>query len=231
MTEDQGEKITIIKRLSRSLLRRKDKPTPQEENEEKDVLLCPRAETEPDKPTFFDAETDPAVQEVARKIVAGFDGRYELDAAHYKELTEEYGESEAQRSFYETVRIPGTIAIIQTEMDLGGYGLFGGLSEDASRFNFYEWGAGYGHGEGDEINPGWMTSLTIQEARDIVSGKLKKVKFVPWPIPPKGTSSEEYNKTINELVEKEFGKVPPIVDPNLADTFPPPPFNFPKIEK
>lgn len=55
-------------------------------------------------------------------------------------------------------------------MCLGGVGLFGGLSEDEKEFIFYEW---------TSPSPMLRVHMTHQEARDIVSGKKKFVRFQP----------------------------------------------------
>lgn len=130
---------------------------------------CPRALYEGDEAEVtFDITNDPAVQEIARRVVAGIDRKYSLDP-DYGIMVEGYGEKRAQKLIEDMVSIPGACDLIQTEMSLGGIGLFGGLSEDSSHFVFHEWLDG---------NDGQlMTKITPQEAREIVSGKKKSLKF------------------------------------------------------
>jgi hypothetical protein len=113
---------------------------------------------------------DPAVIAVAKMVVAGLDRRHALHP-HYKALVRQHGKERAHKLIEDAVAAPGACDVIQTDMCYGGIGLFGGLSNNSSRFTFCEW---------SEAEVGQLSvSMTRQEARDIVSGKKKKVVFKP----------------------------------------------------
>lgn len=130
---------------------------------------CPRAEYIGKDDLVVDAATDPALQYVARCIVAGIDGQFELHPA-YESMVEQYGKSKAEHIIGQAVQIPAGIDVIQTEMDYGGVGLFGGLSKDGSRFDFFEW---LDSGFAGQMH----ASITGQDARDIVAGNPLSVVF------------------------------------------------------
>lgn len=136
--------------------------------------VCPRAQHEGKTPATFEISKDPAVQEVAKMIVAGVDKKYYLHP-RYTYYIQHRGEEEAQRLIEFPVHAPGAMDLIQTDMVLGGIGLFGGLSKDGLRFVFYEWSGG-----GPEYGQ-LMVSITIDEARDIVEGRKKEITFYPVP--------------------------------------------------
>jgi|SRR3989338_3165213 len=130
---------------------------------------CPRARYNGKTTARFMVAKDPAVRAVAHMVVAGIDRKYSLHP-RYKSYLKEYGKENAQELIRAAVEIPGACDIIQTDMCLGGIGLFGGLSEDEKEFIFYEW---------TSPSPMLRIHITHQEARDVVSGKQKFVKFVP----------------------------------------------------
>ncbi len=144
------------------------------------IPIAPRAKRRhrPLRPVKFRVAKDPAVIAIARIVVAGLDKKHSIHP-NYRDLVEGYGREEAHKIIEETVDAPGACDNIQTDMSHGGIGLFGGLTEDRSRFVFYEW-----------TNPSdregqLSVSMTGQEARDIVSGKKKIVRFKPEPRPRK----------------------------------------------
>lgn len=123
------------------------------------------------KPRTIRVEDDPALMAIARMVVAGIDKRYRLHPC-YRKSVKSSGCKEARELIEGAVAIPGACDVIQTDMGYGGIGLYGGLAENSARFKFYEWVSG------DEI--GRLTvSFTRQEARDIVSGKKKTIRFRP----------------------------------------------------
>lgn len=132
-----------------------------------DTKLCPRARTVTKKPRRFAIRFDPAVQNIAKRVVAGIDQKYDLHPA-YSAYVKSCGKEEAERLIKTATEIEGACDVIQTEMDEGGVGLFGGLSEDGKEFIFYEWST-----------VALRVHMTHQEARDIVSGKKKYVTFFP----------------------------------------------------
>ena len=69
----------------------------------------------------------------------------------------------AVKAIARMIKIRGACDVMQTDMNYGGLGLFGSLSEDGSKFIFYEWVS--------QDKGQLFTSMTLQEARDIVSGK------------------------------------------------------------
>lgn len=130
---------------------------------------CPRAKcAEGTRKLVVKAATDPAVMLLARRIVAGVDRRYELDPS-YKSSVRSEGKEATQEYIRGVVDAQGACDVLQTDPELGGIGLFGGLHFNRRKFVFYEW-----------IDPkqGQMrVSITRQEARDIVSGKKRTVIF------------------------------------------------------
>ena len=133
-------------------------------------MSCPRARCgNVTREMEFLVSRDPAVMAVVQMIVAGIDRRYELHP-RYQEYVEQDGVARAQELIRNAVEMRGACDIIQTTITLGGLGLFGGLSDDGTEFIFYEWTA---------PSPRFMVIMTHQEARDIVSGKQKRVNFVP----------------------------------------------------
>lgn len=132
---------------------------------------CPRAKWWPRKASkkAFLVQDDPAAMEVAKMVVAGVDKKHSLHPM-YSEWCEEYGEINAKSLIEEIVdwNHRGACDCVQTKMDLGGSGLFGGRSEDGKRFIFYEW-----------ISPPdqLFLSLTVKRAREMVSGQRGAVVF------------------------------------------------------
>ncbi|MCC6563554.1 hypothetical protein IT087_01545 [Candidatus Uhrbacteria bacterium] len=111
---------------------------------------------------------DPAILEVARKVAAGVDRKYE-EYPDYEVMVEIYGAEAAQRIVrYGADTIGQCDDLIQNQDQATCVDLYGGLSEDLETFIFYEW-----------VNrpPQLYFSLTPQEARDIVAGKKKYVQF------------------------------------------------------
>ncbi len=131
--------------------------------------LCSRARHNGKTAARFLAKKDPAVWAIAHMVVAGIDRKYSLHP-HYKACVKAFGKEEAQALIRCKVEIPGACDVIQTDMRLGGLGLYGRLSEDEKEFIFYEW---------TSPSPRLRVHMTHQEARDIVSGKQKFIKFVP----------------------------------------------------
>lgn len=130
------------------------------------ALICPENDEE-EIPIMV--ASDPALQEVARMVVAGVDRTHELHP-RWEEFVEAYGgEERARRHIEDVTQIPGATDVIQTEMDCGGIGLFGGLSQDGDAFVFHEW---VGPDDGQ-----MMTRITIQDAREIVGGRKQTVVF------------------------------------------------------
>ncbi|MBI4142411.1 hypothetical protein HY480_00885 [Candidatus Uhrbacteria bacterium] len=131
---------------------------------------CPRARhKDTTKPARFLVAEDPAVQEIARMVVAGIDRRYDLHP-RYEARVQSQGKEAAEADIRDCVEIAGACDLIQTEMDVGGIGLFGGLSDDGTEFIFYEW---------TSPSPVFRLHMTHQDARDIVSGAKRFVKFLP----------------------------------------------------
>ena len=122
------------------------------------------------KPITFLVTKDPAVMAIAKMVVSGVDKKHDLHP-HYDALVKAYGKEKAHELIEGAVAIPGACAVIQTDICYGGIGLFGGLTKNSSRFTFYEWSGA----EAGQLS----VSMTRQEARDIVSGKKKKVVFKP----------------------------------------------------
>lgn len=118
----------------------------------------------------FNVSEDPAVQEIAKRVVAGVDRRFDLHP-DYKQYVKDYGVEKAQQLIVGQVSSPGAVDLIQTDMDVGGLGLFGGLSEDGSKFVFHEWLSG--------TDGQMFTTMTGDEARAIVNGEQKVIKFYP----------------------------------------------------
>ena len=130
--------------------------------------LCPRADLDwVDGPVCFYVDQDPAIQAVAGMVVAGVDKRYKLHPL-YNEYSSSLGRRNARKLIESQVSIPGATDLIQTDMELGGMGLFGGLELDGKKFTFYEWG-----GEEGQL----YTHITIEEARAIVEGRQKGIAF------------------------------------------------------
>lgn len=126
------------------------------------------------KPVTVQVAKDPAVIAVARKVVAGVDKKYHLDSS-YRSMVKQCGMEKARELIEGAVSRPGACDVIQTDMGYGGIGLFGGLSKNQKHFKFYEW-------LGDEYGQ-LSVSMTAQDARDIVSGRKKKITFRPEPCP------------------------------------------------
>lgn len=136
--------------------------------------ICPRARNEfKGNSVYFKVSDDPAVLEIARIVVAGVYGPLTLHP-RYEAWVGTWGKKRAEELIRNAVLIPGASDVIQTDMTLGGIGLFGGLSEEGfrrgkSRFIFYEWLSP----EDGQL----VTTITARQARDIVEGKRKRIKF------------------------------------------------------
>lgn len=136
--------------------------------------ICPRAQYDFDGPSaYFKVSGDPAVLEIARRVVAGVYGPLTLHP-RYEAYIEAWGEKRAAEMIRNVVTMPDACDVIQTDMELGGMGLFGSLTKEGyrkgrSRFDFYEW---LGVEEGQ-----LFTSMTARQARDIVEGKRTRIKF------------------------------------------------------
>ena len=130
---------------------------------------CPRAQYTGHGPLTVVARTDPALWDIVHRIVAGVDRRYDLHPK-YEAIVRDYGEPEAQELIRDAVETRGACDIIQTKMSLGGegMGLFGGLAENGQEFIFYEW---------TSTSPRLRIHITHQEARDIINGTKKEVRF------------------------------------------------------
>ena len=140
---------------------------------------CPRLRYTGKSAHRFLIATDPAVQELAHMVVAGIDRKYELHPC-YEAWVKIWGKEKAEGLIRHAVEIPGACDVIQTHeifenrMGIEGFPLFGGLSKDEKEFIFYEWGW-----SGRGPRPRMLVSMTHQEAREIVSGKKKTIKFQP----------------------------------------------------
>ncbi|MBI2596060.1 hypothetical protein HYW46_04995 [Candidatus Daviesbacteria bacterium] len=140
---------------------------------------CPRAKLTTNKiekiqgSISFRVSKDPAVLEVAKMVTAGIYGPPSLHP-RYEAWLARYGQRKTEELIHDAVTIAGACDIIQTDMELGGVGLFGGLSEkglagDKSEFVFYEW-----------LSPedGQLTTIvTSGEARDIVNRRKRVIEF------------------------------------------------------
>lgn len=133
-------------------------------------ILCPRARASGtiEKPMEFIVADDPALMMIARMVVAGVDQRFEIHP-FYERRVKEYGRVQTEELIRSVVAIEGACDVIQTDMCIGGVGLFGGLSEDGTEFVFYDWCT---------PTPWFRVHLTAQDARDIVSGKKTSVEFL-----------------------------------------------------
>ena len=130
---------------------------------------CPRAKcAEGTRRLVVRVATDPAVLLLARKVVAGIDRKYELYPG-YKSSVKIEGEEATKEHIRGCVDSAGACDVLQTDMTLGGVGLFGGLHFNRRKFVFYEW---LGPKDGQ-----MRVSMTRQEARNIVSGKKRTVIF------------------------------------------------------
>ena len=136
------------------------------------IPICPRAKlVRPvTKPIRILVATDAAVMAVARMIVAGVDKKYCIHPEYHK-ILRVYGKSKAQELIEHAVTIPGACDIMQTDPRYAGLGLFGGLSKDKKQFVFYEWTETF-YGK-------LRLTMTVEEARNIVSGEKKSVIFRP----------------------------------------------------
>ena len=130
---------------------------------------CPRARYHGGAARRFLVAEDLAVVEIAKMVVAGIDRRYSIHP-QYKSRVMADGQERAQKLIRSAVEMRGACDLIQNSMSFGAFGLFGGLSDDGTEFIFYEW---------TDPSPRFMVIMTHQEARDIVSGKQKRVNFVP----------------------------------------------------
>ena len=132
--------------------------------------LCPRAKYNgKNVATRFLVSKDPAIMAIARMVVAGIDHKYSIHP-HYRDFIKDYGRERAQTLIRECVEIPGACDVIQTDILYGGLGLFGGLAENEKEFIFYDWSC---------PSPKFRVHMTPEQARDIVYGKQKFVKFIP----------------------------------------------------
>lgn len=144
-----------------------------------DNRSCPRLRYIGKSAHRFRIATDPDVQKLAHMVVAGIDRKYELHPC-YEAFVESYGKENAEHLIRHAVEMPGACDVIQTHeifenrMGIEGFALFGGLSKDEKGFIFYEWGW-VDRGP----RPRMWISMTHQEARAIVSGKKKTIKFQP----------------------------------------------------
>lgn len=129
---------------------------------------CPRAENVTEKSHNFKCASDPAVMMVARMIVAGMDKKYELHP-NYRVYVRQSGVTEAEDLIHSQVSMKDGGDLIQTPMALGGIGLCGGRSKDGRRFEFIEFTP--------DNKDCLRMNMTLQEARDIVSGRKKTIKF------------------------------------------------------
>ena len=133
------------------------------------ITISPRAKVKKlEKRHDFRVSKDPAVKAIARMIVAGVDKKFGL-YPNYRSFVKAWGKEKAHELIESAIKIRGACDVMQTDMNYGGLGLFGGLSEDGSKFIFYEWVS--------QDKGQLFTSMTLQEARDIVSGKKKLITF------------------------------------------------------
>lgn len=131
--------------------------------------FCPRARYVGKSSRRFLVSKDPAIKQIARRVVAGVDHKYDLDPG-YRHLVKSWGKEVARGIIRMGVEIRGACDVIQTNsMNNGGIGLFGGLSEDGKKFIFYEW---------TTPSPRLRMEITAQDARDILSGKKRFVQFL-----------------------------------------------------
>lgn len=131
------------------------------------MKLCPRARYSGNKSRFFRVSLDPALLYIAKMIVAGADKKHSLHP-EYRVFLKNYGEQEA-KEYIEGCVTPGGGSVLQTSMGLGGCGLFGAKISEGTRFVFYEW---------TSPSPRFRVCLTTQDARDILSGRKKTVRFI-----------------------------------------------------
>ena len=143
------------------------------------VRFCPRGNYRGSSVHWFSVKKDPDVREVAHMVAAGIDRNYTLHPC-YEAYVEVWGKERAEEIIRGAVEILGACDLIQTHevfaglMGIQGFALFGGLSEDGKEFIFYEWGW-----DGRGPRPRMWVSITPQDARDIVSGRKKRVLFHP----------------------------------------------------
>jgi len=124
---------------------------------------CPRARHAGWETRRFLVNKDIAVQHLARMVVAGVDDKISLHP-YYKRYSKEYGREKFKVIWNRSMTNRGGCDTVQTDMILGGLGMFGGLAENGKEFIFYEWNDG---------QPRFRVHMTPQDAQDIVSGKKK----------------------------------------------------------
>ena len=107
---------------------------------------------------------DPAVFDIALRIVAGIDENYNLHPK-FAEIIAEYGPDKACSLISAATQKLGSCDIIQNS------NLFGGLTDDGSAFEFFEWSTPSSEAGQQHLR------LTADEARAIVYKKKRTVVF------------------------------------------------------